>query len=203
MNLLVPTIILWFAGTVISAPVNKSVVVENTLMNDVSFASNGGFDNYAQLIPCQYTEQCGNGKCDRFYTEKYPNSTFFCFCEKNYVSRNGICNYKRANHDAVFAASLLGGYLGADWFTLARGNSVYIGIGFAKLGLTLLCIFLFMCNKNGGVHNIIIWLVGIVVLWWLVDWIRAATKDGFPDGNGYSMGAFSDDCTAIYYLSSY
>ena len=60
----------------------------------------------------------------------------------------------------TFMASFIGGWVGADWFYLARGNGGYICAGVFKL-LT-----------GGGLG-----------IWEFVDWIRVLC-DAFPDGHG-------------------
>lgn len=108
---------------------------------------------------CTLSIECGHGTCEPDGPVAYA-----CKCEKNWISRDGTCNYEQKQKLSAFLASFFGGGLGADWFYLCRDNGLYIFAGIMKL-LTL----------------------GMVGIWWTVDWIRVVA-DGFLDGNGVELG---------------
>lgn len=145
---------------------------ENSSMNDNSYLNKSETlvidiiespsSNYQYLVTddvCQL--DCGvQGEC--VYSVK--TNTSRCRCSKQWTSRDGLeCNYYQRSQLVGFLLSFFVGYLGVDWFYLARGNGWYICAGVFKI-LTLSA-----CG-----------------IWWLVDWIRMVA-DAFPDGNGVSL----------------
>jgi hypothetical protein len=111
------------------------------------------------------TADCGNGSCLAGYFNK---TIGYCHCDSKYVNVNiGTnvvpCSYKRKGKLETFLISFFVGYLGADWFYLARDDVGYNVAGAFKL-ITL-----------GGCG-----------IWWLVDWIRILADD-FNDGNGVEL----------------
>lgn len=92
-----------------------------------------------------------------------------CVCDVDFTSTGGnICNYERRNPIPTLMASIFGGWVGADWFFLSRGDGGYIAAGVFKL-LTL-----------GGCG-----------IWAIVDVIRVGTET-FPDGNGHRLIRWTD-----------
>ena len=110
---------------------------------------------------CVNEYDCGlNGNC------KQINSTSsICACNTGYITAdiNSVCNYQQITKLEAFLVSFFVGCLGVDWFILARGNSLYIGLGVLKF-LT--------CGGCG--------------IWWICDWIRIICSS-FYDGNGQPL----------------
>ena len=81
----------------------------------------------------------------------------------------------------AFLLSLFLGWLGADWFYLARQDGSYIAIGIVKLLITLL---------GGSNCECLSGIFGCAALiWWIADWARILDNQ-FPDGNGHSLAPF-------------
>ena len=111
---------------------------------------------------CTSDFDCNHGRCT-----VYNATVSYCICDKNYLSvNNETCNYQQTSKLTAFLVSFFVGFLGVDWFVLAKGNAGYIVAGVFKL-------------LTGGMGGI----------WWLIDWIRILC-DTFYDGNGYPLGSW-------------
>ena len=151
---------------------------------------------------------CGNGVCTA-PTSSHPDY-LVCKCDEGYTSIVTPCDYVQKRQNTAFCLSIgLGGF-GADWFYLANGSSLYVGIGVLKMLLFLTavagfvtCIVIFFKTvwAQGSFHfsgwasvrhkRIIGLVISVVFLvaaltWWLVDWIRVLTGQ-FHDGNGHEL----------------
>jgi hypothetical protein len=113
---------------------------------------------------CNYDGDCNvNGDC------KMINSTVgVCQCRFSYITtdNDSICNYHQTTELEAFLLSFFLGYLGIDWFILAKGSGLYIGLGVLK----------FFTGGGCGI-------------WWLVDWIRILCG-AFPDGLGQPLASW-------------
>ena len=108
----------------------------------------------------------------------------------------GLKNYQRADKHFAFLYSAALGWMGADWFSLARGNGLYITIGIFKLLWPIVALFGIAAasavwlrvdiREKRIADNIVIAAKLCVGFWWLIDWCRVLT-DSFPDGNGESL----------------
>lgn len=111
---------------------------------------------------CVSNSQCGHGRCSP--VNDGPLITYQCVCESGWINRDGqVCSYEQKEKLTGFLLSFFVGYLGVDWFYLAAGVSLYVGLGVLKL---LTC---------GG-----------CCVWALADWIRILCNT-FPDGNGVAL----------------
>ena len=117
-----------------------------------------------------------------------------CECDSDYYG--DTCDYQKRKQSLAFVASLFGGFFGADWFYLSRGDAVWIIIGVFKCLCTLGFISGFLTIKYtelaGSKYNWVITIcimacivcLPVTLIWWLVDWIRLASNEcQFPDGN--------------------
>lgn len=111
---------------------------------------------------CVYEYDCGlNGNC-----KQINSTTSTCVCDPGYITVDNTmtpCNYQQIKQLEAFLVSFFVGCLGVDWFVLARGNSLYIGLGVLK---------------------ILTW--GGCGIWWIVDVVRILFSS-FPDGNGQPL----------------
>lgn len=121
------------------------------------------------LTPKNCTKQsdCGqHAECVQNPENPLVPTDRVCECDSGWLHDTdelGFCNYEQRKQLNSFLASFFGGWVGADWFYLARGDGGYIAAGVFKL-LT----------------------VGGVGIWWIVDWARILAED-FADGNGVEL----------------
>mmetsp|Transcript_18972 Transcript_18972/g.30857 ORF Transcript_18972/g.30857 Transcript_18972/m.30857 type:complete len:154 (+) Transcript_18972:82-543(+) len=117
-------------------------------------------------------DECGHGTC-LTSSEINSNPVFLCKCDDAYLSKDGVCNYRQKMFGPTFLYSLFFGFVGADYFYLARGNFHYFLYGSMK-AVTL----------------------GFFGLWQLIDIIRLLAGN-LKDGNGKEL--FNDFDDAGYY----
>lgn len=148
----------------------SAIIIETfslPLNNVSSNSSNSSTSNFAEAkeapVKCQFDDDCGHGECVISFSRQFPNGTSACQCSSSYASRNGVCNYERRDKVTAFIVSLLFGYLGVDWFYLARGSPKYNGLGVLKL-----------------------FTLGGIGVWYIIDIIRIGIDD-FDDGDGVGL----------------
>jgi hypothetical protein len=108
--------------------------------------ASGRFTNTSGIIRCKTDLECGaHGSC-ALPDVGAPVSV--CVCESPFLNliEGDIkypCAYQGVSRLNTLFGSLLGGFLGVDWFMLAQGNPSYALVGFAKM-CTFFFLFLFL-----------------------------------------------------------
>ena len=135
---------------------------------------------------CEYDDECGHGKCVT-RTSRSGNYTF-CECDKNYVDHDGgICNYEQYDGVLAMCLTVIFGYLGVGYFIVAKGSSLYNGLGSLQLLLFILGGGM-STNSDDGSHKGIGWLMVVAsFIWGVAIWIMIAMHK-WEDGNGVLVG---------------
>ena len=141
---------------------------------------------------CSKQSDCGkHGQCvldpefayivnfDDDNDDNLNNLPTVCRCEPGWTDHNGgTCNYKRRTQHAVCNVGIIGGFTGADWFHLSRGDGGYITAGVFKV------------VSLGGFG-----------VWTVVDNIRCQLGSygvGDTDGNGHAWHAYGGEFEYYY-----
>ncbi len=125
-------------------------------------------------IPCEIKLDCGHGSCIQDPNNPNNPAIRICECDDRYITSEkgnddemGPCNYEQRPQLITLIISWFGGFLGIDWFYLARGNLLYIFVGILKI---------FLAEATLGI-------------WVLIDFFRILFN-AFPDGNGVKLWPF-------------
>lgn len=132
-----------------------------------------------------------------------------CICDNGFITVNSdtLCNYEQLYNSVNILFSLLFGLLGTNWFYLARGNRLYMLIGFTKfmcsfIGLSLYIMLLRISQTinhsiygNPSYHfcwyDVVVSIATfcmcfVVPLWYVTDFVCAILWI-YPDGNGQEL----------------
>lgn len=153
--------------------------------------------DYYTPLPCNSDSDCNQGVCQQTAStlnETLSVSSSVCTCGKNWVNYEGMaCSYRQVNKAKAFLLSVFFGWLGVDWFILARGNGLYNGLGVLKFVLStfLSCFWTPCCLKPLGPCGLDIakLLEAGSFVWCFTDSIRILVNV-FPDGNNVSIGTW-------------
>lgn len=152
--------------------------------------------NYYTPLPCNSDSDCNHGVCQQrtSTSNETLSASPVCKCGKNWVNHKGrACSYHQVNKTKAFLLSFFFGWLGVDWFILARGNGLYNGLGVIKFLLTtfLSCCWKPCCLEPLGRCGLDVakFLEAGSFVWCLTDALRILVNI-FPDGNNVSIGTW-------------